>query len=161
MPARPRSALVLGMALVAAHVVVAQESPLRSIAPDVATGTSAAVVVDASTASAHTVQIYPRFGTSGGKVMGPIQADQQVQEVLDTLQQVLREANSGLDRLVKLDVYVARTEVIAAFRGALARRMVGKSGPAISFVLGALAYPRALVALDAVAATPLQPRGTR
>ena len=57
----------------ATQIVVAQELPLRRIAPDVATGTSAAVVVDGSTALAQVrVQIYPidiSFGQ--GRSSGP------------------------------------------------------------------------------------------
>ncbi len=153
MPNRPRSALFLGMALVAAHVAVAQEVPLRYIAPDVAAGTSAAVVVDGSSALAHTVQIYPVDITSGGKIVGPARAEEQAEEVLDRLQRVLQGVKSGFDRLVKIDVYVARPEVILTFRSALARRMTGKGGPAISFVVGTMSHQKVLVSIDAVAAT--------
>ena len=49
--------------------------------------------------------------------------------MLDRLQRVLHGVNSSLDRLVKIDVYVARPEVIATFRAALARRHVGQEWP--------------------------------
>ena len=75
--------------------------------------------------------------------------------MLDRLERVLQRVDSDLDRLVKVDVYVARPEVISTFQGALGRRMAGKRGPAISYVVGALAQPGALVALDAIATTSL------
>jgi enamine deaminase RidA (YjgF/YER057c/UK114 family) len=65
----------------------------------------------------------------------------------------LKGVGSGLDRLVKVDVYLARPDVLTTFQNAFARRMTGKVRPAVSYVVGALSRSGALVALDAIAVT--------
>jgi arylsulfatase A-like enzyme/enamine deaminase RidA (YjgF/YER057c/UK114 family) len=151
--------LFAGLTLALVHTAVGeeQEQALRRITPDAASGTSAAVVVAADTPLAHTTQILPR--DAQGRTVAPGRASEQAEAVLERLEQALTEARSGLDRLVKLNVYVAGPEAILAFRAAFATRLGARRGPAISFVEGKLADPGALVAVDAVAATSLATRG--
>ena len=105
-----------------------------------------------------TVQIYPIDVASGGKIVGPIRADEQAEEVLDRLQRALHEvtpASTGWSRSTFMSPGPRSSPpFVRHWPGG----MSGKSGPAICFVVGALAHPKALVALDAVAASPLQPR---
>jgi enamine deaminase RidA (YjgF/YER057c/UK114 family) len=143
--------------LVVAQQVLAEEPRLRRIAPDEASRTSAAVVVEGATPLAHTAQILPL--DADGKIVGPGRADEQAEAVLDRLELALREAGTGLGRLVKVHASAARPEAIVAFEAAFARRLAGKAGPAIARVVGALAHPEALLAVDAVAATSTTPRG--
>jgi enamine deaminase RidA (YjgF/YER057c/UK114 family) len=151
MPTTSRPVRGLWLLLAAIHPAVAQEHTLRRIAPDAASGTAGAVVVDGSTALAHTPMILPL--DQAGRVVSDGRPDEQSAAVLDRLEKALDALQSGLDRLVKIDVYAARPDVIPLFRATLARRLAGKPGPAISVVVGALADPAALVAVDAVAAT--------
>jgi enamine deaminase RidA (YjgF/YER057c/UK114 family) len=125
--------------------------PVRQVWPDEATGSSAAVVVDGAANLAHTEQILPT--DADGKVIAPDRADDQAGAVLDRLETALEGVGSGLDRLVKVDVYLARPDVLANFQNAFARRMAGKVRPAVSYVVGALSRSGALVALDAIAVT--------
>jgi enamine deaminase RidA (YjgF/YER057c/UK114 family) len=82
--------------------------------------------------------------------------------VLDRLESVLRGSGSGLDRLVKVNVYAARAEALPAFRAAFARRMGDGGRPAVSEVVGSLTRPEAMLGLDAVAvAVTSQPSGPR
>ena len=130
--------------------------PVRQVRPDSATGTSAAIVVDGAANLAHTEQILPV--DADGKVIAPNRADEQAGAVLDRLETTLKGVQSGLDRLVKVDVYIARPDAVATFQKAFARRMAGKARPAVSYVVGALSHAEALVALDAVAVTSLADR---
>src|SRR5262249_45432775 len=116
---RSHSALVLGLALIAARVEAAEVQPPRRIAPNEVSRTSAAVVVNGLTALAHTGQILPLDGR--GAIIGPGRADEQAAAVLDRLDRVLGRLQSSLDLLVKVDVYVARADVIPAFNAELAR----------------------------------------
>jgi len=125
--------------------------PVRQVRPDDATGTSAAVVVDGAANLAHTEQILPT--DADGKVIAPNRAGEQAAAVLDRLETTLKGVQSGLDRLVKVDVYIARPDAVAIFQQAFARRMAGQARPAVTYVVGALSRPEALVALDAIAVT--------
>ena len=136
---------------------VAAEPVLRRIGADEVSRTSAAVVVPAAFDLVHTTQILPL--DARGEIIGPGQADTQSAAILDRLDRALREAASGLDRLVKLNVYASRPEAIPAMKASLARLAPRNAGPSISFVEGELADPGALLAIDAVAATSLPPNG--
>ena len=126
------------------------DGPVHPIRPDQVAGTAAAVVVDGAADLFHTRQIMPVDAL--GKVIAPDRADLQSEIVLEKLESVLKEARSGLDRLVKVDIYVGRVDAVLAFQKALARKMTGKSYPAISFVVGSLAPVRGDgTALDAIA----------
>jgi enamine deaminase RidA (YjgF/YER057c/UK114 family) len=69
----------------------------------------------------------------------------------------LRNADSGLDRVVKLNVYLARDELIEETTKVLAARYRGPLKPAVSWVTTHLPEEHALVAADAVATTSAPP----
>jgi enamine deaminase RidA (YjgF/YER057c/UK114 family) len=94
-----------------------------------------------------------------GNIVGKGKAAVQAEAVLDNLAAALGQARSGLDRVVKVNVYAARREVVAEVRKVLAQKFAGEVKPAASFVVGALPHPDALVALDAVAVSALDPGG--
>jgi enamine deaminase RidA (YjgF/YER057c/UK114 family) len=121
----------------------------RSIEPDAATGSSAAVVVG-DWPLVHTGQLLPLDG-QGGVVAGGAAA--QVPALFDRLALVLGDARSGLDRVVKLNVYVAREQVVGDVQRAMAARFRGPNKPAVSFVVTKLPRDGTLVAADAVATT--------
>ena len=125
---------------------------VRSIAPDDSARTASAVIVPSGMNLAHTAQFLPL--DERGSIVGPERAAEQATVVLDRLEAALKEAGSGLDRLVKVNVYAARADVLPAFRTAFSARMTGQARPALTVVVGALAHPEALVAIDAVAETP-------
>jgi enamine deaminase RidA (YjgF/YER057c/UK114 family)/murein DD-endopeptidase MepM/ murein hydrolase activator NlpD len=137
------------------HVEVGTAAEARAFEPDAATGTSAAVEVG-RTPLAHTAQLLPI--DARGEVAGRGNAAAQVAKVLDNLEAALAEARTGLDRVVKLNVAVAGPEVVPHVSSALARRLRAVAAkPAVAFVAGALPRAGALVAMDAVAATDLDP----
>jgi enamine deaminase RidA (YjgF/YER057c/UK114 family) len=145
------------VALFSPHAALCQESPLRRIAPDPSTKTSSAVVVSGSTPLVHTSQILPR--DERGAIISPGRAEGQAVALIEQLERALRESGSGIDRLVKVDVYATKPDAIASFQTELARRITLATAPAISYMVGALAERGALLALDAVAATDLASRG--
>ena len=85
-------------------------------------------------------------------LVGEKDASKQAEQVLANLASILTAANSGLARTIKLNIYLARPEAMPAAQQVLARQFNGALKPAVSFVVGELPRPDALVAMDAVAA---------
>lgn len=120
----------------------------RFVESDAKTGSSAAVVVG-NVPLAHTTQILPLDG--GGKVVATGKARGQIDAVLAGMERALAQGKASLDQAVKINVCAARTEVADEVRAALAKRFSGTAKPAVSYVVGKLAVPEALVAMDAIA----------
>jgi len=125
---------------------------IRQIEPDETTGSSKAVVVPDGPL-AHTAQLLPL--DKHGQIVGKDQATIQTARVVKNLSAALDEAQSDLDHLVKLNVYVARQEAVPEVRRFLALDFRGRKKPAMSFVVGKLSHPEALVAIDAVGVSRL------
>jgi enamine deaminase RidA (YjgF/YER057c/UK114 family) len=134
--------------------LLAAEPQLRRVEPDDKTGTCTAVVVG-ERHLAHTAQLFPL--DKDGKLLGKDRVQTQAEAVLDNLAAALKEVRSGADDLVKLNVYVTRTEAVGAVAKVFAKRFGGEAKPAVSFVVTKLPHPDALVAMDAVAVSSLDP----
>jgi len=104
---------------------------------------------------AHTAQLLPL--DPQGELVGAADAAKQTEQVLDNLGQALNAADARLADAVKLNIYLARTETMPQVQKTLARRFTGSIKPAVSFVVGNLAVPGALIAMDAVAPASAQP----
>lgn len=127
-------------------------SGVRFVESSDATGTSMAVVVG-RVPLAHTAQVLPV--DAGGRVVGAGNGALQVEKALDNLSLALGEAQTGLDRLVKVNVYIAKAGMIREVERVFSRRFSGKIKPAISLVETRLSNPEALVAMDGIATTPM------
>lgn len=128
-----------------------QDPVIRQVEPAMATGSSLAVVVG-EVALAHTAQLLPL--DKKGRLVGAGDVARQVNQVLDNIAAALKPAGTGLDKVVKLHVYVAQPELMAPVQQQFSKRFRAKIKPAVSYVVGELAHAGALVALDAVAAAP-------
>jgi enamine deaminase RidA (YjgF/YER057c/UK114 family) len=128
------------LALLAA--LAAADSPVRSVRPDDATGSAAAVVVGA-VPLVHTEQMLPGPGFDDD-------IPAQFVTVFLRLNATLRVAGSSLDRAVKINFYVADLASVTAVQAALAGKFKGPHKPAVSFVQTPLPGGAA-VAADAVA----------
>src|SRR3954471_1356875 len=106
--------LGIGLGLLFSSTLDAEEPRLRRIATDEGSKTAAAVVVEGTTPLVHTTQVLPL--DARGEVVGPGSAGAQAGVVLDRLEAALRDAGSGLDRLVRVQVYAARPEAVPVFR---------------------------------------------
>ncbi|HEY8503212.1 MAG TPA: RidA family protein, partial [Gemmataceae bacterium] len=144
------------LALLSAAASARGEDSIRYVEPDAETGSSKAVVVGPAPL-AHTTQLFPL--DAQGKLVGKGRPAEQAARVLDNIALALKEAKSGPERIVKLNVYAARLDVLGEVRKALAERFRGGAKPAVSFVVGALPQPDALVAMDAVAVASPDPGG--
>jgi enamine deaminase RidA (YjgF/YER057c/UK114 family) len=89
---------------------------------------------------------------AAGKLVGEWSADKQIEQVLANLEAVLKDNGSGLDKLVRLNVYALSPTTVTRVRQLLSKRLGPSVRPAITSVLTPLPHRGALVALDAVAA---------
>jgi enamine deaminase RidA (YjgF/YER057c/UK114 family) len=103
---------------------------------------------------AYTRQILPL--DREGKIVGEGSADQQIEQVLANLDAVLGAAGSGLNRLVRLNVYALSHQAAGRVPELLAKRLGPNVRPAITTVLTPLPHRKALVAMDALAAAASQ-----
>lgn len=126
----------------------------RYVEPNEATGTSMAAVA-AHGPLAHSTQVLPLNKNGSLRAKGDL--DGQIEQVLKNLSTSLKKARSGLEHLVKVNVYVAQQEMVPKVQDVFARKFSGRVKPAASFVVGNLSHPDALVAMDAVAMSTLKP----
>ncbi len=136
--------LCIGLIL---HAGAASADDARPIDPSAGAGVSRATVVP-DVALVHTAQLLPV--NEQGELVAPGNAAAQVEKVLGNLALALAEARSGLDRVVKVNVYAVRLDVLDEVHKAFAKSFKN-APPAVSYVLGNLTHPGALVAMDAVA----------
>lgn len=121
---------------------------LKYVPMDAPAGTSKAVIVQGH-ALVHTRQIMAT--DKQGKLVGKDQLDQQVKQVLDNLDAVLKTSGSGLDQLVRVNVYAMAPEGVDQVREQLKNRLPGTVRPTLTGVLTPLPDRFALVAVDVVA----------
>lgn len=129
---------------------------LRAVEPNARTGRSAAVVVEEGSL-VHTAQLYPV--EADGRVHGGADAYAQAAHVLGNTEKALKAGGSGLDRIVRLHVYVAEPSVTAAVDRLIAERF-GSHQPAVTLVESRMPQAGVLVAMDAVGATASRAAGT-
>jgi enamine deaminase RidA (YjgF/YER057c/UK114 family) len=116
---------------------------------DAPPGMSQAVIVRGEPL-VHTRQLVPL--DKEGRVVAAGSADRQIEQVLDNLAIVLKDSGSGMDKLVRVNVYALSTKVVPKFVEHLAKRLGPSVRPAITSVLTPLPDRAALIAVDAVAA---------
>ncbi len=122
------------------------EPTVEYIGVDPQFGGARAVVVAEAVPLVHTAQLLPV--DKAGKLVGLNDAGKQADQVLLDLNEVIGRKTEW----VKLNVYVARANAVAAVQNAVAKFFDGSPRPAISFVVSALPETGALVGMDAVAA---------
>jgi enamine deaminase RidA (YjgF/YER057c/UK114 family) len=94
-----------------------------------------------------------------GKLVGPDSADKQIGQVLANLEAVLADAGSGLDKLVRVNVYALSPAIVSRFRQQLSKRLDSSVRPAITAILTPLSHRKAMVAADAVAVAASKRQG--
>ena len=126
----------------------AAASSIEYLPLDGPAGMSQAVIVQGFPL-VHTRQLFPL--DRAGKLVGEGSADKQIQQVLSNLEAVLKDSGSGLDKLVRLNVYALAPTTVTRVRELLSERLTPSVRPVITSVLTPMPYRNALVALDAVA----------
>lgn len=129
----------------------ASDRLIEYLEPDAESATAAAVLVG-KTPLAHTAQILP--WKSDGELVAADQPAEQVQQALANLEAALKAADSGFEHLVRVHVCVARAEIVPEVQRQFRSSFPSSVRPAVTWVVGELPHPQALVGLDAVAAAP-------
>jgi enamine deaminase RidA (YjgF/YER057c/UK114 family) len=112
---------------------------------DAPPGMSQAVIVQ-GLPLVYTRQLLP-LDSAGNLVEGDV--NEQINQVLNNLEAVLKKCGSGLNRLVRLNVYALSPATVTRVRELLSTGPAVR--PAITSVLTPLPHRNALVAVDAVA----------
>jgi uncharacterized protein len=123
-------------------------SKIRYVQSGASNPFSSAVIVDNATL-VYTTQLFPT--DDKGRIAAPGDAPSQLETLMHNLEMALGPA-IGIDRTVKLNLYVAREELSELALNSVAARFSSASRPAVSLVVTSLPQPGALVALDAIAA---------
>lgn len=137
--------LMRPVAVVAVLILTGSRSDadeLKYLPVDLSTGGSTAVVVG-DVPLVHTTQFVA--GDDSGN------AASQAERVLGLVAGAIRAGGGDPARVVKLNVGVANAEVVEPVRKAIEKQYPEGKRPAVSFVVGKLSKPNALVAIDAVA----------
>jgi enamine deaminase RidA (YjgF/YER057c/UK114 family) len=130
-----------------------KESPMiKQIQPSVITGSSKAVVVD-NAPLAHTAQLLPL--NKNGKVIGKGNISKQVDQVFKNIVFALKLADSDVDKIVKINIYISRNEFKPEIEKQLGSKFKKGIKPAVSFVTGDLANQEADIAIDVIAVSNL------
>jgi enamine deaminase RidA (YjgF/YER057c/UK114 family) len=122
---------------------------IRYLPLDAPPGMSQAVIVQGAPL-VYTRQLLPL--DVEGKIVGDGSIDQQIDQVLKNLRLALNISGSGMEKLVRVNVYALSTSVVDNFCEHLSKRVGPSVRPAITAVLTPLADRTALIAVDAVAA---------
>ena len=120
-------------------------------------GASDAVIVD-DLPLVHTTQFLP-LDKSGNLVFrGDLNA--QISQIFSNISSALKKADSNLEQVVKLNVYLSTSDLITRVQDQIDKRFRAGKKPALSFVAGDLAHKEALVAMDAIALSAKTVSGT-
>jgi len=152
------AALMLILFGIPLPTVRAADDGVRYLNPSKSDGSSAAVIVPEGPL-VHTAQFLAV--SSLGEIVGKGRPREQIDVVLESINGALRLSNPTENPVVvKLNVVTATLDVANEVRRTLAEVYSGREKPAVSYVVGELRRPEALVAIDAVAFSPkTQTRG--
>ena len=122
----------------------------RAVGVSSNSGTASAVVVD-NKVLAHTALLLP-IDHEGQIVSGDL--ENQTKQLLANLQEALGSVGTSVEEIARLNIYVARHELVEQVRILLKRELFQKVQPAVTLVISGLPNEKALVAVDAVATVP-------
>lgn len=98
---------------------------------------------------AHTSQIFSL--KKRGKLVFKGELQKQIGQIFGNLSKALNIADSGLEQIVKLNIYLKNSSLISEVQTEISRQFKSGKLPAISYVTGDLSHPDALVSIDAIA----------
>jgi enamine deaminase RidA (YjgF/YER057c/UK114 family) len=141
-PLLPAVAIIVGVPFAAAQEIT-------SLHPDPQSG-SARVVVVKDVPLLHTAQILPL--DADGHVASPNDVAGQARRVVALLKRVLESSDSGLDRLVRVNVYATHRDHLTGVREVLSKTLAGSATlPAVTWSVTPLPKSGVAVAMDGVA----------
>jgi enamine deaminase RidA (YjgF/YER057c/UK114 family) len=138
----PAVAIMVGVPFATAQDII-------SLNPDLQSGSARAVVVK-DVPLVHTAQILPL--DADGHVASPHDVAGQTRRVIALFKRVLESSDSGLDRLVRINVYATHRDHLPVVRDVLSKTLAGSpTPPAVTWSVTPLPKSGAVVAMDGVA----------
>lgn len=135
-----------------AQIKRGQGNPIRYIASNFLQGSSDAVIVE-NAPLVHTTQILP-LGV-GGVIIGKDNLEAQFDQVFENISLNLGESGSATDQIIKLNIFLTNTELIPKVRSLVSRRFDAGRQPSITFAIGELTHPQALISMDVIAVSTI------
>ena len=133
------------------------DNPLvRQIQPSSISGSSKALIVD-EVALAHTTQLLAT--NKKGKIIGKNNISRQVNKLFKNIELVHQQADSRIDDIVKINVYMSSDDIMPKIQKQLKLKFLKSARPAVSFVRGDLAHADADIAMDVIATSDLHTGG--
>jgi enamine deaminase RidA (YjgF/YER057c/UK114 family) len=140
--------LLFALVMVPAQLFAQARSPEPRYVDSAPKSGSAAVIID-DLPLIHTAQFVAQAPLGEGAAA--IDAGKQVEQVMQQLAATLAAADSGLPRVVKVNLYVALEGDVPKVRARVATHFPASKQPAMSLIVTPLQSNRQLVAIDAVA----------
>jgi enamine deaminase RidA (YjgF/YER057c/UK114 family) len=109
---------------------------------------SDAVVVD-NVSLVHTKQFLPI--DKNGEIVGENNLARQIDQIFSNISQALKESGSTNDQIIKLNVFITKTDLMNEVRSLISAKFHSERQPSITLAPGELTRPDALVSIDAVA----------
>lgn len=111
-------------------------------------GSSDAVVVN-NVPLVHTKQFLPI--NRSGIIVGENYLAGQIDQIFTNLSRTLKESGSETDQIIKLNVFITRTDLMNEVQSLINRKFDPEKQPSVTFAIGELTHPDALISIDAVA----------
>ncbi len=144
--------LLCSMNSVAQSSRPSEKNEIRYIESNDLAGSSDAVIVDENPL-AHTRQFLSI--DSKGAIIGKGNLKSQLEQIFKALGQSLKDAGSGTEKIVKLNVFLNTPDLIEEVGRLISARFQAGKKPSITYVAGDLSHPDALLAIDAIAVSNL------
>lgn len=145
-------ALLLGVNS-SAQVRMGLQNPIQYIGASSINGNSDAVIVE-NVPLVHTKQFLP-LGNNG-KIIGQANLNKQLDQVFKNIDQVLKESGSDTDQIIKLNVFLKNSEDISKVKSLIGMNFHDSRKPSITFAIGELSHPDALISIDAIATSSIK-----
>lgn len=129
-----------------------EETAIVYIGSSETSGSSDAVIVG-EVALAHTRQFLPL--DDNGNISQKDNLSKQVDQLFRNISRALKPAGADINKIVKLNVFLKRADLISQVQPLISRKFGQKKKPSITFAAGDLSHPEALIAIDAIAVSDL------
>lgn len=153
----PGSNMLMKAALLIFFVILGCEQKfdenykVQYIEPDAESSISLATVTE-DTPLAFTNQFFPF--DSNGELVGEDNPSAQVEQVLHNIEAALQEADTELENLVRIHIYLSDDSLTDEILRQLGQILPENTQPAVTLVSGQSARPGVQVAMDAIAVAP-------
>ncbi len=137
----------------AAQIKTFKEDLLQYIGSSDVKGSSDAVIVD-NVPLVHTKQFLPL--DKSGVIIGNANLAAQLDQVFENISHSLKRSGSDIDQIIRLNVFLTNTDLIPDVQSLISRKFDTGKKPSLTFAMGELTHPDALISIDAIAVSKIK-----